>query len=103
MRKRYKISLYVVAWIGAFLTTNPNAKYWAFIWMFPLGLASFFKDSLGNVDGKWVLGFCIAIYVVHGFFYFRCRTMRSTLLWLGALVLLFAFNVPGCRAMINTH
>ena len=103
VRPGYKIALYAGAWVAALFATNPNGGLWALAWMFPLGLAAFFNRRWGN-DGGWgVFGACIATYLVHAWFYFRSRSRRSTLLLLGALVVLFALNVPGCRAMINTR
>src|SRR3954462_15044658 len=99
----YKFVLYIGCWIGALLAISRDAGLLSLIYMFPLGLAAFFNRRWGN-DGGWgVLGFCIAVYAVHGWFYFRSRTVRSTLLFLGVLVILFLMNVPGCRSMINTH
>src|ERR1041385_5312932 len=103
VRPGYKIALYAGAWVAALFATNPSGGLSSLVWMFPLGLAAFFNRRWGN-DGGWgVFGACIVIYLVHAWFYFRSRSRRSTLLLLGALVFLFVINVPGCRAMINTH
>jgi hypothetical protein len=100
---KYKIILYVVAWIGALFSANPDGGLWSLAYMFPLGLAAFINLRWGN-DGGWgVLWACLAVYLVHAWFYFRSRHTRSTLLMLAVLILLFAMNVPGCRAMIGRH
>lgn len=44
-----------------------------------------------------------ALYLIHAIFYFRTRTNRSSLLFLGLLVALLICNVAGCRAMIHAH
>lgn len=100
---RYKLLAYLLAWFLALLATDPSAGLWALAYMFPLGLAAFVNLHASN-DGGWgVFALCIAIYLLHGFFYFRSRTSRSTLLWLAALVILLVCNISGCRAMINGH
>lgn len=103
IRQRYKIAFYAGAWVAALWATNPDGGLWALAWMFPLGLAGFINLRWGN-DGGWgIFAACIAIYLVHAFFYFRSRNMRWTLLWLGVLVVLLICNISGCRAMIPRH
>ncbi len=46
---------------------------------------------------------CIGIYLVHAYFYFRSRNLRSTLFLFGVFVTLLTCNVSGCRAMIKVH
>ncbi len=74
---KYKIIAYFAAWLVALFATDPNGKFRPLVWMFPLGLAAF-NRRWGN-DGGWgVLPACIAIYLVHGYFYFRSRSLRAT-------------------------
>ena len=100
IRPLYKISTYIAAWLIALVATNPSGSFWALAYMFPLGLAAFLNLRWGN-DGGWgVFALCIAIYVVHAYFYFRSKTTRSTLILLGVLVALLICNVSGCRAQL---
>ena len=100
---KYKIIAYFAAWLVALFATNPSATSWPLVWMFSLGLAAFINPRWRN-DGGWgVLAACIAIYLVHGYFYFRSRSLRATLFLFGALIALLICNVPGCRSMLNTH
>jgi len=71
--------------------------------MFPLGLAAFIDRKWANSGGWEVFAACIAVYLIHAWFYFRSRTLRITLLLFGVLAILLICNVSGCRAMINTH
>jgi hypothetical protein len=71
--------------------------------MFPLGLAAFINPRWANSGGWGVLGTCIGIYLAHAYFYFRSRSLRSTLFLFGFIIALLICNVSGCRAMINTH
>jgi len=71
--------------------------------MFPLGLAAFIDRKWANSGGWEVFAACIAVYLIHAWFYFRSRTLRTTLLLFGVLAILLICNVSGCRAMINTH
>jgi len=103
VRLRYKIICYAVAWLAALFATNPNGGLWALAWMFPLGLAAFIDRRWANNGGWGVFAGCIALYVIHAWFYFRSRTSRSTLFLFGVLVILLICNVSGCRSMINTH
>jgi hypothetical protein len=100
---RYKIISYIVAWLVAFFATNPDGGLWALVWMFPLGLAAFINPRWGNSGGWGVFGACIGIYLVHAYFYFRSRNLRSTLFLFGVLTVLPICNVSGCRAMIHTR
>ena len=100
---RYKVIVYLIAWVGALFATSPNVGFIALIYMFPLGLAGFIDRRWGN-DGGWgVFWTCYAIYVLHGIFYFRSRTRKSTIILLAVLVVLLICNISGCRSMINTH
>jgi hypothetical protein len=103
IRPRYKIIAYIVAWLIALFATNSNGGLWALVWMFPLGLAAFINPRWANSGGWGVLGACIGIYLVHAYFYFRSRNLRSTLSLFGIIIVLFICNVSGCRAMIHTH
>jgi hypothetical protein len=53
--------------------------------MFPLGLAAFIYPHWGNSGGWGVFAGCIGIYLVHAYFYFRSRNLRSTLFLSGVL------------------
>jgi len=103
VRLKYKIVAYVVAWLAALFATNPSGKFWPLVYMFPLGLAAFISRFWANTAGRGVLIGCIAVYVVHAWFYFRSRKLWSTLLLFGALAILLMCNVSGCRNMLNTH
>src|SRR5437867_1887465 len=103
VRPRYKIISYVAAWLAALFATNPNGGLWALAWMFPLGLAAFINRQWGNSGGWGVFAACIAVYLIHVWFYFRSRTLPSMLFLFGVLAILLICNVSGCRAMINTH
>jgi hypothetical protein len=92
-----------VAWFAALFATNPNGELWALAWMFPLGLAAFVDRHWANSGGWGVFIGCIAVYVIHAWFYFRSRTLRLTLFLFGVLAILLICNVSGCRAMINTR
>ena len=100
VRVLQKVIAYVAVWALALFATNPSLSYWALAYLFPIGLVAFVNLRLGNDGGWWVLGFCVAIYVAHGIFYFRSTTVRSTALWLGVLILLLVCNVAGCRAQL---
>jgi hypothetical protein len=103
IRPRYKIIASIAAWLVALFATNPNGGLWALAWMFPLGLAAFINPHWANSGGWGVLGACIGIYLVHAYFYFRSRNLRSTLFLFGVIMVLLLCNVSGCRAMIHTH
>lgn len=99
----YRIGFYVVAWLAALFATNPNGGLWAVAWMFPLGLAAFFNRQWANSGGWGIFLGCIAVYLIHAWFYFRSTNAGSTLVLFGVLAILLICNVSGCRAMINTH
>jgi hypothetical protein len=92
-----------VAWLAALFATNPSGKYWPLAYMFPLGLAAFLSRYSPNSGGWGAFAGCIAIYLVHAWFYFPSRKLGSTLLLFGVLAILLVCNVSGCRAMLNTH
>jgi hypothetical protein len=94
---------YLAAWSLAFFATDPSSRYWALVYMFPLGLAAFVNLRLGN-DGGWgVLAACIAVYLLHAYFYFRSKNFPSLIIWFAVLVLLLVCNIAGCRAMLPRH
>jgi hypothetical protein len=103
VRPRYKIICYIVAWLVALFATNPDGGLWALAWMFPLGLAAFINPHWTNSGGWGVFGACIGVYLVHAYFFFRSRSLLSTLFLLGVVITLLTCNVSGCRAMINTR
>jgi hypothetical protein len=70
--------------------------------MFPLGLAAFIDRQWINSAGWEVFAGSIAVYLVHAWFYFRSRNLRTALFLFGVLAILFICNVSGCRAMIIT-
>src|SRR3954451_24378169 len=88
-----KLAAYVATWLLALFATNPSFEYWSLAYLFPLGLAAFVNLRLGN-DGGWgVLGFCYAIYILHAVFYFRSKTVRSTVLLFALLVVLLICTI----------
>jgi predicted anti-sigma-YlaC factor YlaD len=101
IRLGYKIIAYIGAWIAALLLTAPGL--WPLAWMFPLGLLAVFDRHLANAGGWGVLTGCYAVYVVHGFFYFRSKTTLQTVILYAVLVILLIGNVAGCREMMHTH
>src|SRR4051812_4834724 len=103
VRTSVKLAAFVGAWVLALFATNPSCEYWSLAYLFPLGLAAFVNLRLGN-DGGWgILGLCYAIYVVHAVFYFRSKTVRSTVILFALLILLLICNVAGCRAQLPRH
>ena len=101
VRLLYKIIAYAAIWIVALGLTAPGL--WALAWMFPLGLVAVIDRHTAN-DGGWgVLIACYAVYLVHGFFYFRSKTTTRTVILYGVLVVLLIGNVAGCREMIHPH
>jgi hypothetical protein len=101
VRLLYKIIAYVAAWIAALLLTAPGM--WPLAYMFPLGLIAVFDRHLAN-DGGWgVLIGLYVVYIVHGYFYFRSKTMMRTVILFGVLVVLLTCNVAGCREMIHSR
>ena len=101
IRLRYKVIAYVATWVAALLLTAPSM--WPLAYMFPLGLAAVIDRHLAN-DGGWgVFIACYAVYLIHGFFYFRSKTTVRTIALYVILVLFLIGNVAGCREMIHAH
>src|SRR5438093_4686837 len=91
VRLLYKIIGYVAIWILALLVTAPGL--WALAWMFPLGLVAVIDRHTAD-DGGWgVLIGCYAVYLVHGYFYFRSKTVMRTVILYGVLVVSLVGNV----------
>ena len=101
VRLIYKIIGYVALWIVALLLTAPGL--WPLAWMFPLGLVAVVNRHAANAGGWGILLGCYAVYLVHGFFYFRSKTTMRTIILYGVLVVLLIGNVAGCRDMMHTH
>ena len=101
VRLLHKIIAYVAIWIVALLLTSPGL--WPLTWMFPLGLVAVVDRHTANAGGWWVLIGCYAVYLVHGFFYFRSKTTTRTVILYGVLVVLLIGNVAGCRDMMRSH
>jgi hypothetical protein len=101
VRLSYKIIAYVAIWIVALLLTAPGL--WPLAWMFPLGLVAVIDRHTANAGGWAVLIGCYAVYLVHGFFYFRSKTTTRTVILYGVLVVLLLCNIAGCRDMMQTH
>jgi hypothetical protein len=101
VRLLYKIIAYVAIWILALLLTAPGL--WALAWMFPLGLVAVINRHTANTGGWGVLIGGYGVYLVHGFFYFRSKTVMRTAILYGVLVILLIGNVAGCREMIHAH
>ena len=98
---KYKIVLYVAAWLLALLATAPGML--ALAYMFPLGLVAVYDRHLAN-DGGWgVFIGCYVVYLVHAFFYFRSKTTTQTQILYAILIILLVANVSGCREMIHSH
>ena len=95
VRLRYKIIAYVAAWITALLLTAPGL--WALAWMFPLGLVAVINRHAANAGGWGVLIGGYAVYIVHGYFYFRAKTATRTVILCAILVALLVANVAGCH------
>lgn len=101
--QKYKIAAYVAAWIVALVVTNPSGSFWALAYMFPLGLVAILNLHMAN-DGGWgVLFACLGVYLVHAYFFFRSKNVRSTVIFYLVLVILLICNVEGCHRMTNTH
>jgi hypothetical protein len=101
VRPLYKIIAYAGALIAALLFTAPGM--WPLAYMFPLGLVAVFDRHLAN-DGGWgVLIGCYVVYLVHGIFYFRSKTVLQTAILYGVLIIVLLGNVAGCREMIHSH
>ena len=103
VRLTYKIICYVLAWLAALFATSPDARLLVLAYMFPLGLAAFVDRHGGNSAGWGMFLGCIAVYLIHAWFYFRSRKLWSTFSLFGVLAILLICNVSGCRAMLNTH
>ena len=101
VRLIYKIIGYVAIWIVALVATAPSL--WPLAWMFPLGLLAVIDRHMANAGGWAVLIGCYAVYLVHGFFYFRSKTTTRTLILYGVLVVLLIGNIAGCRDMVKSH
>jgi hypothetical protein len=101
--RRTRVIGYIATWVVALFATNPTARWWPLIYMFPLGLLQFFYPPSLREGGWGKMAFCFGIYVVHAVFYFRARTKRSTIIWIILLVLILVCNVSGCRTILNTH
>ncbi len=101
VRLSYKIIAYVAIWIVALLLTAPGL--WPLAWMFPLGLIAVIDRHTANAGGWAVLIGCYAVYLVHGFFYFRSKTTVRTVILYAALVVLLLGNIAGCRDMMQAH
>jgi hypothetical protein len=101
VRLLYKIIAYIAIWIVALLLTAPGL--WPLAWMFPLGLVAVVDRHTANAGGWGVLTACYAVYLVHGFFYFRSKTTMRTIILYGVLVVLLIGNVAGCRDMMKSH
>ena len=101
VRLLYKIIGCVAIWIVALLLTTPGL--WPLAWMFPLGLVAVIDRHTANAGGWGILLGCYAVYLVHGFFYFRSKTTTRTIILYGVLVVLLIGNVAGCRDMMHTH
>lgn len=100
---RFKLPAYLAAWAIALIATDPTFGLWSLAWMFPLGLPRLIAPRFISNGGWTVLSALFAIYVIHAIFFFRARSLRSTLLWFALLVLLLVVNVAGCRDMIHAH
>ena len=101
VRLLYKIIAYAAIWIVALLLTAPGL--WPLAWMFPLGLIAVVDRHTANAGGWGILIGCYAVYLVHGFFYFRSKTTIRTVILYGVLILLLIGNVAGCRDMMRSH
>lgn len=101
--QKYKTAAYIATWIVALFAANPSGSFWSLAWMFPLGLVAIVNLHLAN-DGGWgVLFACVAVYLVHGYFFFRSKNVGSTVIFYLVLVILLICNVEGCHRMTNTH
>ena len=97
IRLRYKVTIYLAAWLLALLATAPGM--WALAYLFPLGLVAVYDRHLAN-DGGWAVFIgCYAVYLTHAFFYFRSKTTTQTQILYAVLIVLRVANVSGCREM----
>src|SRR2546427_7987319 len=76
VRLLHKIIAYVAIWIVALLLTAPGL--WALAWMFPLGLVAVINRHAANAGGWGVLIGGYAVYIDHGYFYFRAKNATRT-------------------------
>ena len=65
--------------------------------MFPLGLVEVVNRHAANAGGWGVLIGGYAVYLVHGYFYFRSKTVMRTAILHTILVILLIANVADCR------
>jgi hypothetical protein len=72
-----KILLYCASWLLTLFATDPTFGLWPLAYMFPLGLAAFINRRLGNDGGWWVFDACIAVSLLHGWFYFRAKQIAG--------------------------
>lgn len=101
--QKYKIIVYLAAWVLALFATDPGLRWWAIAHLFPLGLFGFFFPSLRQ-DGSWgVLAGCVSVYLVHAVFFFRAPTWRAFYILLLVMVGLLICNISGCREMLQIH
>ena len=100
---RGKLITFIVLWLAALYATDPSAKYWPLVHMFPLGLLRPFAPHDLPIPGPVALIGGWAVYIAHAVFYFRTATRGRWLVWAALLVVLLCVNAAGCRAMINTH
>src|SRR5260370_28399725 len=101
VRLLHKIIAYVAIWIVALALTAPGL--WALAWMFPLGLVAVIDRHTANAGGWGVLIGCYAVYLVHGFFYFRSNTTtRTVILYVVLRDFLFP-NDAGSPDLIRSH
>jgi len=101
VRLSHRIIAYVAIWIVALLLTAPDL--WPLVWMFPLGLVAVIDRHTANAGGWGILIGSYAVYLIHGFFYFRSKTTTRTIILYGVLVVLLIGNVAGCRDMMHSH
>jgi len=84
---KYKIGAYVLAWIGAFVATDPTHDLWALIYLFPLGLWAFLFPAHRQSAGSIVYLLTVVLYFLQGVFYFRSRRTGLTCFLFGLLIL----------------
>jgi len=65
--------------------------------MFPLGLVAVVNRHAANAVGWGVLIGGYAVYIVHGYFYFRSKTTTRTVVLYAILLGLLVANVAGCH------
>ncbi|HEY2125202.1 MAG TPA: hypothetical protein VGG94_07035, partial [Chthoniobacterales bacterium] len=73
---KFKLLAYIGAWLVALFATDPSLRLWALVYMFPLGLFTFFCPE--PRVGPWTILLGVgAIYAAHAVFFFRARTTQS--------------------------